>query len=59
MQAALEQLDGPTDAPALARGFKRGGMRIERRVAQALDTLALYGRADRLPDGRFAALRAA
>ena len=59
VQAALEQLDGPTDAPALARGFKRGGMRIERRVAQALDTLALYGRADRLPDGRFAALRAA
>lgn len=59
VQAALERLDGPTDAATLARGFRRGGKRIERRVAQALDTLALYGRANRLPDGRFMALRAA
>lgn len=59
VQAALERLDGPTDAAALARGFKRGGKRIERRVVQALETLALYGRANRMPDGRFTALRAA
>ena len=59
VQAALERADGATDVAVLARGFKRGGKRVEHRVAQALDTLALYGRANRLPDGRFVALRAA
>jgi hypothetical protein len=31
------------DAAELARGFKGGGTRIERRVAQVLLTLARYG----------------
>jgi hypothetical protein len=47
------------DAAEIARGFKRGGKRIEPRIGQVLTTLARYGRVAALPDGRFAARPAA
>lgn len=43
----------------IARGFKRGGKKIEKRVEQVLVTLARYGRVTALADGKFAARRAA
>ena len=43
----------------LARGFKRGGKRIEARVAQALITLTRYGRVSTSANGAFTARRAA
>ncbi|MGU3536684.1 class I SAM-dependent DNA methyltransferase [Methylobacterium sp. A54F] len=57
---ALLAGDGRPMAPdEIARGFLRGGRRIEARVAQILATLALYGRISDLGDGRYAARRAA
>lgn len=47
------------DAISIARSFRNGGRRIEPRVAQVLLTLARYGHISALPDGRFAARRAA
>ncbi|WP_310538828.1 hypothetical protein [Phenylobacterium sp.] len=44
------------DAAELSRAFKKGGKRIEQRVHQALTR---YGRLTALPDGRYAARRAA
>ncbi|SMH32013.1 class I SAM-dependent DNA methyltransferase [Mesorhizobium australicum] len=56
---AVETLLGasgrPMDVAALARGFRGGGRRIEPRVAQVLRTLALYGRASALANGRYVA----
>ncbi|WP_370638355.1 hypothetical protein [Aurantimonas sp. VKM B-3413] len=49
----------PMAAAEIARAFKRGGKRIEPRVAEALAMLARYGHVTALPDGRFAARRAA
>jgi hypothetical protein len=49
----------PMDAAAIARGFRSGGKKIEKRVADALRSLARYGRITALPDGRFVARRAA
>lgn len=49
----------PMDAAELSRAFKKGGKRIEQRVLQALTNLARYGRVTALPDGRYAARRAA
>jgi hypothetical protein len=49
----------PMDAADLARGFKRGGKRIEERIAQVLTTLARYGRITAFPDGSYAARKAA
>jgi hypothetical protein len=49
----------PMDAAELARGFKRGGKRIEQRITQALTTLARYGNIIALDGGRYAARRAA
>ncbi|MGD0633814.1 MAG: type IIL restriction-modification enzyme MmeI [Beijerinckiaceae bacterium] len=47
------------NAAELARAFKRGGKRIEARVAQVLTTLARYGRVAALDGGRYAARKAA
>ena len=47
------------DPAELSRAFKGGGKKIEQRVLQALTTLARYGRVTALPDGRYAARRAA
>ncbi|MCA6243640.1 MAG: class I SAM-dependent DNA methyltransferase [Phenylobacterium sp.] len=49
----------PMDAADLARGFKRGGKRIEQRITQALTTLARYGNIIALDGGRYASRRAA
>ncbi len=49
----------PMDAAELARGFKRGGKRIEERIEQVLTTLARYGRITAADGGRYAARRAA
>lgn len=49
----------PMDAATIARGFRSGGKKIERRVDAALHSLSRYGRITALPDGRFVARRAA
>ncbi len=59
IEALLAARGGVMDAGAIARAFKGGGKRIEARVGQVLVTLARYGRVTALPDGRFAARRAA
>jgi hypothetical protein len=56
---SLNAAGRPMDAAALSRGFKRGGKRIEQRIAQALATLARYGWVVALPNGTYAARRAA
>lgn len=59
IEAMLAATGRPMDAAELARGFKRGGKRIEQRVTQVLATLARYGRVTDIGEGRFAARRAA
>ena len=59
IRAILERSGHAMDASEIARAFKAGGKRIEPRVIQALYTLVRYGWITPLPDGRFAARRAA
>jgi hypothetical protein len=59
VERALLAAGGPMDAAALARGFRRGGKRIELRIEQALTTLVRYGRIGMTPDGRYLARIAA
>jgi SAM-dependent methyltransferase len=59
IEAMLAASARPLTATDLARGFKGGGKRIEQRVVQVLTTLVRYGRVTALPDGKFAARRAA
>jgi hypothetical protein len=59
VEALLAAADRPMSAAELARGFKRGGKRIEQRVAQVLTTLTRYGRVSAAPDGTFIARKAA
>ncbi|MDO8801718.1 hypothetical protein [Phenylobacterium sp.] len=59
IEAILIAAAHPMDPAALSRAFKAGGKKIEQRVLQALTTLARYGRVTALPDGRYAARRAA
>ncbi|MEF2070649.1 class I SAM-dependent DNA methyltransferase [Consotaella aegiceratis] len=59
IDAILIAAGQPMAAPEIARAFKRGGKRIEPRVVQALTVLARYGHVTALPDGRYAARRAA
>lgn len=59
VEAMLLASGRPMDAAELARGFKRGGKRIEQRVAQVLTTLARYGRVTALEGGRYASRKAA
>ncbi len=59
VEALLASAGRPLAVAEAARGFKRGGKRIEPKVAQALATLARYGRISALPDGRFAARKVA
>ena len=47
------------NAAEIARAFKRGGKRIEKRVEQVLTTLARYGRVNATEDQRYVARRAA
>jgi hypothetical protein len=59
VEHALLRAARPVDATELARGFKRGGKRIEGRVAQALTTLVRYGHITDMKDGRYLARKAA
>ena len=59
VEQALLSAGRPMDAAALARGFKRGGKRIEPRIEQALMTLVRYGRITATADGRYLARKAA
>jgi hypothetical protein len=59
IEAMLAAAGRPMDSAELSRGFKRGGKRIEQRVAQVLTTLARYGRVTAVGEGRYAARRAA
>jgi hypothetical protein len=59
VEHALLRAGRPVDASELARGFKRGGKRIEQRVTQALTTLVRYGRITAMGDGRYLARKAA
>ena len=59
IEALLAAADRPMTAAELARGFKRGGKRIEARVAQALITLTRYGRLSASAGGAYTARRAA
>ena len=59
VEALLRSAARPMTAPDIARAFKRGGKRIEKRVAQVLETLALYGHITALDEGRYAARKAA
>ena len=59
VEAALAAASRPMDAAEIARGFKRGGKRIEARVTQVLTTLERYGRILATGDGRYATRRAA
>lgn len=59
VEMVLAASAAPMDAAAISRAFKGGGRKIEQRVIQVLATLARYGRVTMLPDGRFAARKAA
>ena len=59
VERALLAAGRPMDAATLARGFRRGGKRIEPRIAQALKTLVRYGRISVTDDGRYLARMAA
>ena len=58
-RAVLRSSAGPLDAAAMSRAFRNGGKKIEQRVVQALNTLVRYAEITALPDGTFAAKRAA
>ncbi len=59
IRAVLVSSGRPMDAAAVARAFKGGGKKIEQRVVQALATLVRYAEITPLPDGTYAAKRAA
>jgi hypothetical protein len=59
VESLLLSAGRPMDAAELARGFKRGGKRIEERIAQVLTTLSRYGRITPVEGGRYVARRAA
>ncbi len=59
VEAALAAAARPMDAAELARGFKGKAKGTEQRIVQVLTTLARYGRVTALPNGKYAARRAA
>lgn len=59
IRAVLQASSTPMDAAAVSRAFKQGGKKIEQRVVQALNTLVRYAEITALPNGAFAAKRAA
>ena len=59
IRAVLVASARPMDAAAVSRAFKRGGKAIDQRVVQALNTLVRYAEITPLPNGTFAAKRAA
>ncbi|WP_298127164.1 DNA methyltransferase [Brevundimonas sp.] len=59
IRAVLQAAASPMDPAAVARAFKGRPKAIEQRVLQALNTLVRYADITALPDGRYAARRAA
>ena len=59
IRAVLQASGRPMDATSVSRAFRGGGKKIEQRVVQALNTLVRYAEITALPDGTFAARRAA
>ena len=59
IRAVLQASSAPMDAATVSRAFKQGGKKIEQRVVQALGVLVRYAEITALPDGTFAARRAA
>jgi hypothetical protein len=59
VEAMLTTANRPMGAAEIARSFRRGGRRIERRVVQVLTTLVRYGRIVDLGEGRFVSRKAA
>jgi hypothetical protein len=59
IRAVLQASAHPMDAAAVSRAFKGGGKKIEQRVVQALGTLVRYAEITALPNGHYAARRAA
>lgn len=59
VEAALAMAGRPLSAAEIAGAFRGGSRMRGERVLQALGTLARYGRVSALPDGRYAARRAA
>lgn len=59
IRAVLQASPRPMDAVAIARAFKGRPGTIEQRVVQSLNTLVRYADATALPNGLFAARRAA
>lgn len=60
---AVEQIllraAGPLSQAEIARAFKKGGKRLEPRIARALNTLVRFGNVTLTADGRYLARRAA
>jgi hypothetical protein len=59
VEQALILAGRPLALAELARTFKKGGKRLEPRVARALNTLVRFGSVSLTADGRYAARRAA
>ncbi|MGO4705522.1 class I SAM-dependent DNA methyltransferase [Microvirga sp. 2MCAF38] len=59
VESLLMVANRPMNVAEIARGFKRGGKRIEQGVAEVLITLVRYGRVSPAHDGRYAARKAA
>lgn len=59
IRAVLQAANRPMDAAAVSRAFKGDCKKIEQRVVQALRTLVRYAEIIPLPDGTYAARRAA
>ncbi len=59
VEALLAKNGTPMTAAAVARGFKRGGKRVEQKVAKALTTLVRYGRVSTMDGDRYLVRRAA
>ena len=59
VEALLAGSGAPMTAAAVARGFKRGGKRVEAKVVKALTTLVRYGRVSTVDGERYLVRRAA
>lgn len=59
IEALLLAAGKPMTPAEIARGFKRGGKRIEQKVGKALTNLVRYGRISMVDESRFVARKAA
>ncbi len=59
VEALLAKAAAPMTAAAIARGFKRGGKRVEQKVVKALTTLVRYGHVTALDEEHYLVRRAA